>query len=132
MLIDSIKNNEDAGFKSGGYPYKDHLGYDTIGYGTKLPLSEEECSLLLKHRLDIVNKELVSKKHIVQSLPADKQRVLLEMAYQLGVPTLMKFKKMWKALELGAFKEAAKEMLDSKWHKQTPSRAERLAHIMSA
>ena len=44
------------------------------------------------------------------------------MSYQLGFSGLLKFKKMFKALENMNYEEAANEMLDSKWHLDTPSR----------
>ena len=39
----------------------------------------------------------------------------------------MKFKKMKAALERGDFEAAAAEMLDSRWARQTPNRADREA-----
>ncbi|MDQ7061574.1 MAG: hypothetical protein Q9M43_10770 [Sulfurimonas sp.] len=53
-LIESIKQNE--GFR--GEVYKDTLGFDTIGYGTKLPLSKEESEMIPKSRLIQKVKEL--------------------------------------------------------------------------
>lgn len=122
-LINSVKQNE--GFRS--EVYQDTLGFDTIGYGTKMPLSEEEAELILKHRLNEKIEALISRKSIVLDLPTDKQFVLFEMAYQLGVGGLLKFKKMWKALESKDYKTAGIEMLDSRWAVQTPNRAKELA-----
>lgn len=131
-LIDNLKKSEDDGFKSGGKVYKDTKGLDTIGYGTLLPLSEKECTLLLENRLKEISEELISKKPIVLDLDKKRYEVIAEMAYQLGVPTLLKFKKMWKAIEMKNYSVAAMEMLDSKWAKlDTPARAKRLAEIMS-
>jgi len=121
--IDEIKKNE--GFS--GMPYDDSLGYATIGYGTKLPLSEYESELILKHRYDQKIKELVRKKPVVEELPHNAKDALFEMAYQMGVNGVLKFQKMWEALEKRNFSAAYKEALDSKWAKQTPSRAEKVA-----
>ena len=120
---------EAEGFR--GNEYKDHLGYPTIGYGTKLPLTEEEAGILLQHRLRRMIKELTQHKPMIDSLPDKAQVIVINMAYQLGVPRLLKFKKMWQALEHGDFKEASKEMKDSLWNQQTPNRSNRLASIMS-
>ena len=127
-VVDEIKLDE--GFV--GMQYEDHLGFPTIGYGTKLPLTEEEAELLLRHRLHKMVKELQRHKAFVDRLPLDAKLILLNMAYQLGVPRLLGFKKMWRALEDEDFKTAADEMRDSLWAKiQTPKRADRLASIMS-
>ena len=126
-IIEQIK--EDEGFV--GSVYNDSLGVPTIGYGTKLPLSKDEAELLLQHRFDKMRDELVLKVEYFSELPAGVKSVLLNMAYNLGVNGLSKFKKMWKALEVRNYKEAAKEMVDSKWYRQVGSRATRLVMEMS-
>ena len=127
-LINSIKEHE--GFVSD--VYKDSLGFDTVGYGTKMPLSKEEAELILKHRLNDKTNKIIEKKPIILTLPQDKQFILFEMAYQLGVGGLLKFKKMWKAIEEKDYTEASVEMLDSRWANQTPSRAKELSERMRA
>jgi lysozyme len=52
------------------------------------------------------------------------------MAYQLGLTGLMKFKRFITAYDNRNYEEAAKEMLDSLWAKQTPNRASELAEQM--
>lgn len=125
-LIEDIKANE--GFR--GEVYKDTLGFDTIGYGTKLPLNKEESKLLLEYRLKQKIKELESKEPFLNKLPLAKQEVLIEMSYQMGVNGVLKFKKMWVALKSGDYTEASKQMLDSRWAVQTPNRAKKLAEMM--
>ena len=127
-LIDSIKHHE--GFR--GMPYDDHLGFPTIGYGTKLPITEHEASLLLRHRLDRMEHELEARREDFRRLPASVQDALLEAAYQLGVPGLLRFAKMWAAIRERDWGRAADEALDSKWHAQTPVRAEALAGVLRA
>jgi len=126
MLIDNIKKSE--GFVD--HVYKDSLGKDTIGYGTLMPLTEAECELLLAHRLDKMKLELADKEPGMQLLNKVRQDVLYEMAYQMGVNGVTKFHNMWKAIRAGDYAEAAVQMLDSRWAKQTASRANRLANIM--
>ena len=50
----------------------------------------------------------------------------------MGVPRLMKFVKMWGAIEVGDFYEASDQMLDSRWAKQVGARAERLRDRIQA
>jgi len=133
-IIEHIKKNEDDGFKTGGMPYNDSLGKLTIGYGTLLPLSEVECELLLLNRLNDILGELnqqtifnIKVEDLLKDLDIGRLDVLLEMAYQLGVPKLMKFKKMWKAIKEKNYNKASIEMIDSRWYSQTPKRAGNLA-----
>jgi len=56
--------------------------------------------------------------------------VIIEMCFQLGKPRVMKFKKMWAAIRNNDLDEAANQMIDSAWHKQTTSRCESLAATM--
>lgn len=59
-----------------------------------------------------------------------RREILLNMAFNMGLPTLAKFKKMWAAIKLQDWEEAAKQMLDSKWAKQVGYRANELADAM--
>ena len=77
-LIENIKRNE--GFE--GSEYKDHLGFSTIGYGTKLPISEDEAEMLLKHRLNNKIEHLLQEKPFIVNLDENRQAILYEMAYQ--------------------------------------------------
>jgi lysozyme len=54
----------------------------------------------------------------------------MDMAFNMGVPRLCKFKNMWAAIHEDDFITAAKEMLDSRWANQVKSRATKLAHAM--
>ena len=59
-------------------------------------------------------------------LPEDIQHVLTNMSFQLGRPRLSKFKKMIAAVHVEDYREMATQMEDSRWHKQTTNRANRL------
>lgn len=121
MIIEDLKHDE--GFR--GNPYTDTEGNLTIGYGTKLPLSRKEAEVLLKMRLDETIEDVNSRlSHL--NIRKEAWDILYNMAYQLGVGGLLKFKKMLKALEKQDYKTAAKEGLDSLWARQTPNRARRL------
>lgn len=125
-LISRIKEHE--GFVN--VVYKDSLGFDTIGFGTKMPLTRSEAEMILESRLNNMVEELKMKEPFFKLLPDEAKDVISEMAYQMGVNGVLKFKKMWIAMKLGNYKKAATEMLDSTWHTQTPYRAEKLANIM--
>ena len=125
MIIEDIK--EEEGFR--GIPYNDHLGYPTVGYGTRLPLTEEEAELLLKHRLHNMQKELnrrIKESYGSVALPDEVWEILDHMAYQMGVSGVMGFKKMLGAIIKGNYRLASQEGMDSRWANQTPNRARRL------
>ena len=56
--------------------------------------------------------------------------IIIEMVFQLGKTGVSKFRNMWKALSALDYSTAAEQMLDSRWAKQTPNRANGMADIM--
>ena len=113
--------------------YKDSLGIETIGIGRNLVdrgITKEEAYYLCNNDIGIVELELVAEFPIVSDLDAVRQRVVIDMAFNIGVPRLTGFKKMWAAIHCGDYKEAAVEMMDSKWARQVGRRAERLSAMM--
>lgn len=116
--------------------YQDHLGYWTIGYGHLIDrrkgggISEHIAELLLESDINHIVGELDYRLEWFSSLSDVRQRAIINMAFQLGVSGLLKFKKMLAALEAGDFETASKEALDSKWAQQTPARAGRIARMI--
>lgn len=132
MLDDLVEDlKDDEGWRP--FAYRDHLGFLTIGYGFliderktgRLPEAIGEQWLL--HAASERWNQLVSRAPWVLDQPDDVQRALGNMVYQLGVDGLLNFRKMLDALQAGQRPQAAAEALDSKWAKQTPNRAHRVA-----
>ena len=136
-------------------PYRDILGIRTIGIGRnledggitdveldyigktledilKVGLTREEAYYLCRNDISNVEKELLERKPIVNQLDQVRQMCLVDMGFNMGVPRLMKFVKMWGAIEVGDFYEASNQMLDSRWAKQVGKRSEHLAQMMRA
>ncbi len=114
-------------------PYKCPAGYLTIGYGRNLEakgISPMEADMLLESDLDDAIRDAREFFPAFDSLLAPRQAVLVDMAFNLGLPKLRKFKKFRQALVRGDWQDAAREMLDSKWALQVGSRAARLAKMM--
>ena len=112
--------------------YLDTEGLRTIGFGTLIEdgISREEATLLLVHRLRKAIRELQKRKPQILTYPMSVRRALRRMAYNMGVPRLLKFKLMWAALDRGDWKTAATEALDSLWARQVGVRAERVASLI--
>ena len=127
-VIDDIKRHE--GFRS--KPYKDTEGHLTIGYGLNLDagITEEEAQMILEHRVRKIEFDLISRLPYWNRLFTTRRDVLINMAYNLGVEGLMKFKVTLSMIEAGIYEEAAKQMLQSKWAKQVGKRAIELAAMM--
>ena len=134
--------------------YQDTLGIDTIGIGRNLEdrgitdeeledmnipdidhvyqygITEADAILLAENDVQIVEDELLRAHPCVDGLDAVRQLILVDMAFNMGVPRLCKFKKMWDAIHNKDFSIASKEMLDSRWANQVKLRATKLAHSM--
>ena len=128
--------------KDEGYVYEiylDHLGYPTFGVGHLVlekdeeygkpvgtPVSEERIKECLSNDIEIVCNELNRNMEWWQDLNDTRQRVLANMAFNLGLPRLSKFVKFLKAVQDSDWEKASEEMMDSKWATQVGDRAKRL------
>ena len=74
---------------------------------------------------------LCKAKPVVLDLDAVRAAALMNLAYQLGVPGLLKFKMTWEAIEDKDYVRAATCAWDSKWAKQTPRRARRVCKALA-
>ena len=128
QLVSYMKQAE--GFRS--LAYECPAGKLTVGYGKNIEdqpgLSEEQASVILQMDLVTAAKEVDS--FAPKDIGPNRRAALVSMVFQLGMPTVKKFKKMLAALELGNWLEAADQALDSKWARQTPSRANWVAEIL--
>ena len=121
--------------------YEDTLGYKTVGYGHLVTIKDEfiigevystddledvfedDYKIAFDNAHDLLEDEDVPFHETVES-------VLIEMAFQLGLPRLKKFVNFIQGLKDQDYKKAADEMIDSRWAKQTPNRAEGLANMI--
>lgn len=116
--------------------YQDHLGFWTIGYGRLIDkrrnggISEAEAEQLLQNDVSAVVGQLSRQISFWERLNAPRQAVLMNMAFQMGVAGLLKFKRTLNLIEAGQFSEAASNMLTSPWAKQTPRRAQEMSNQM--
>ena len=93
-------------------------------------ITKEDAYFLARQDIEIVENELLNQYSIVNDLDAIRQRVLVDMAFNMGVPRLTKFVLMWNAVNSKDFPRAAIEMKDSRWARQVKSRADNLAYAM--
>ena len=137
MNIGKIKEEikEEEGYRNS--MYRDHLGFSTIGYGhlvlptdkfkEGIKYSQKELEKVFDYDFAIAKQDAES---LIKDLdvPEEVTEILLHMCFQLGKPKVMKFKKMFAALQKKDFVTAGFEMEDSLWcKKHTPARALRLS-----
>jgi len=118
------------------HAYQDSEGYWTIGVGHLIDkrrggyIPDFIIDALLEWDIQQVEESLDQYLPLWRSLDAIRQRVIVDMAFNIGVVGLSHFKRMQSALWAGMYDVAAKEMLDSKWARQVGRRAEKLAEMM--
>jgi lysozyme len=123
--------------------YLDHLGYKTVGIGHLITEDDELYGFEVGSEVsqehvdelfhDDVQRTLRDCRFLYSDfndLPEEAKLIIANMCFQLGLPRLSKFKKMKAAVDNRDWQEASRQMLDSRWAKQTPNRASRLANRM--
>ena len=118
------------------HAYQDSLGYWTIGVGHLIDkrkggrLPEPIIDALLD--MDIAEHAAALEAALpwVSGLDTVRRAVLVDMAFNLGVPGLLKFKNTLEFVRNGRWVEAGAGMLASLWASQVGPRARRLANMM--
>ena len=136
-LLQSVKKHE--GYRN--KVYLDTLGKRTVGVGhlcvedfweDNKEYDEEFLMNILK---DDLKNAIEGAERLLKDCPVLDdlaKEIIIEMVFQLGETGVSKFKNMIKALKIPDYQTAAIEMLDSKWAKQTPNRAQNMSAEMAA
>lgn len=129
QLIDELKRDEGVVLTL----YKCSAGKNTIGVGRNVDdrgITEDESDYLLSNDIDLCVKELEGTFPWFQTLSDTRQRVMVNMCFNLGLSRLMGFRKFLAAMEAGEWETAGVEMLDSKWARQVGPRSIRLRDLV--
>ena len=134
MIIDAMRAElvRDEGLRL--RIYKDTVGKLTIGVGRNLDdvgISKDEAYLMLDNDIQRTSDSLDKNLPWWKTLDEVRQRVILNMAYNLGINSLLGFKNTLAMIKTGKYTEAAAAMLNSKWAGQVGARAQRLAEQMA-
>jgi lysozyme len=136
-LLASVKKHE--GYRN--KVYLDTLGKRTVGVGhlcvedfweDDKEYEEKFLMTILEHDLSDAIKganDLLAENGCMD-MDEIAEEIIIEMIFQLGKTGVSKFRNMWKALSALDYSTAAEQMLDSRWAKQTPNRANGMADIM--
>ena len=78
---------------------------------------------LLNNDIESVFKDLDRHLAIWRSYPIEAQYVFIDLCFNLGIHTLLSFRKTLAFCELGEWEKAAAELLNSKYARQVGRRA---------
>jgi GH24 family phage-related lysozyme (muramidase) len=125
--------------------YLDHLKLPTFGIGHLVKKTDPEYGMPVgtavsrKRVNSCFNEDIMGTIEDCEKLykdfyklPEEVKLILCNMMYNLGYTRLSKFSKLKKAISESNWKEASKQMHQSKWRTQVPNRAERLINRMQA
>ena len=118
-------------------------GYPTFGIGHMVnesdmeftwpvgtPVTDERILDVFHQDCDIAYSDACTLVLNFAGQAVDAQRVLVNMAFNLGRNRLSKFKNMLRYVNEGNYLMAANEMIDSKWYSQVGRRSKELVDIM--
>lgn len=148
-LIEQLKRHE--GYRS--QCYKCTAGHNTIGYGYNLDanplhlsslelnqafrngMPEHEAERLLVLMINNIVRDINNALPWWSKVPGERQDVLINMAYNMGVGSwgksgLLEFTKTLNHVKSGSYSFAADEMLYSAWSHQVGDRAKELSEQM--
>ena len=138
-LLASVKKHE--GYRN--KVYLDTLGKRTVGVGHLCveEFWEDDKEYEEKFLMDILEADLqnaikgakdLMSEHGCMDMDEVAEEIIIEMIFQLGKTGVSRFRNMWKALSSLDYSTAASEMLDSRWAKQTPNRAQSMSSEMAS
>ena len=112
-------------------PYKDSKGLLTVGYGLNLTVPQPEAvwAAALAAAVSAVEQDL-QRFDWYQKLDPVRQSVILDMAYNMGIGSLLHFPHMLAAIAKGDWQTAHDEMLDSQYARDVGNRAVVLSQIL--
>lgn len=110
-------------------------GKITIGVGRNVEdrgITHDTAMQMLDEDIDICVGELEKNLSWFADAPDKIQEVLIDLCFNMGINRLMGFVKTLHKLKTGAYKEAAVELLDSRYAASVPNRAKRNADIIAS
>lgn len=108
-------------------------GQLTVGAGRNIqaiPFSDDEIDLMLKNDIERVTDELDRRFVWFQYLTGARRDALICIAYNLGLPRLLSFKKALRSMAESKWSESAHHFRDSRWARQVKLRAVELTQMI--
>lgn len=114
-------------------PYRCTSNKLTIGVGRNIEdrgISVETAMQMLREDLELVIDELKRAIPGFEKMPESVQEALVDLAFNMGTPTLLTFKRALRALQAQEWDNAADEILSSRYANQVGRRAEIIADMI--
>lgn len=104
----------------------------TIGYGFNLEngIPKKIADLWLDYLLEELDRDVRKAFPNFSNYPFSVQEALMDMAYNMGLSKLLKFKKTLRLIDEGNYLQAGKELLNSQYAKDVPNRALRNSRLI--
>lgn len=117
-------------------PYRDSLGYLTIGVGHLITKGESFTKITNVEALDLLETDIrIAERNLTRIYPNwtqlddVRQRAMISLSFNLG-GKLVKFKRFLHSMGLGNFGKAADHLQDSLWYRQVKLRGPRVVHAI--
>lgn len=110
-------------------PYRDTRGNITIGTGRNLSgigISKAENDFMLQNDMDIAINAAFGAFPWLASLPEGRQRVIVNLTFNMGLADLRGFPKFLKAMSECNWPQAAAELTNSLWFNEVGERGPRM------
>jgi lysozyme len=146
LMAEELERDEGVRFRA----YTDTTGHLTIGVGRNLdnnpltpeeiayvghdartkPIARRDAEFLLTNDIKNLSLDLNRRMSWWKELDEVRRRVILNMAFNLGITRLLEFKETLRWMQQGHYQAASMCMLESVWANQVGERAERLVRMM--
>lgn len=113
--------------------YRDSRGIETIGIGHNLrdrPISDRAVNVIFEDDLNDHAGELFREFPWAAELDEVRQAALIDLAFNMGIPTLRTFKNTLAAFRAGVWEAAALGLEQSAWYQQVKTRAPRVVAMV--
>lgn len=101
-----------------------------IGHSVKEGITEDQAFYLCRNDLKKVRADLDKNLPWWQDLNADRQFVMIDLCFNMGIRKLLQFQKTLKSIATGYYVKAGEQLMQSLYAKQVGKRAERNAKCL--
>ena len=108
--------------------YTDTVGKVSIGVGRNLTdrgISHDEAGVMLLNDISLVVMQLDAQMSWWRTLDASRQRVMINLGFNMGVPTLATFGTFLDLMQKHDFPGAADDLQGTKWYDEVGERGPR-------
>lgn len=113
--------------------YLDETGHRTIGWGhciDIMPITQHAADTILDDDIDWFLDNIPRHWPAFLDLDMPRQAAILDIVYNIGLHSFMRFEKMIHAIESQNWEEASRQLLDSNLAKQNINRTQENADVL--